>query len=337
MTALRAMLGGLLLLVALQPAPAAGHALQPGYLAIAPLAGDDLRVFWRVPDVQGRPMPITVRLPEGCAPASGPAPRRDGQAWLASWVARCPGGLAGGTLAIGGLERTQTDVLVRLEMPAGAVLTERLTAERTAIAIPAEQGRLDVLRTYVPLGVEHILGGFDHLLFVLALLLLIPDRGRLVGAVTAFTVAHSLTLAVATLGWVSLSPAPVEASIALSIMFVAAELVQREAGAPRLSERWPWTVAFAFGLLHGFGFAGALVEIGLPQGEVPLALLSFNVGVELGQLGFIAAVLLAAGLARRLAPRAGRAFGAGGPGVLGLSYAIGGVSAMWFVERVVAL
>jgi hydrogenase/urease accessory protein HupE len=187
-----------------------------------------------------------------------------------------------------------------------------------------------VARTYLALGVEHILTGFDHLLFVLALLLIVKSARRIVATVTAFTVAHSLTLAAATLGFVHLPQPPVEAAIALSIAFVAAEIVHGLDGRPGLTARAPWLVAFAFGLLHGLGFAGALAEIGLPQSAIPLALLCFNLGVELGQLAFVVALLACLALARRARipwPRAARPLPA---------YAIGALAMFWVIERVAA-
>ena len=197
-------------------------------------------------------------------------------------------------------------MLVRYELAPGKAESQRLTAATTGFTVPAPQGRLGVLATYFALGVDHILRGIDHLMFVFALILLVRDRRALVGAVTAFTVAHSLSLAAAALGWIVVPAPPVEAVVALSIMFLAAELV-RPAGAPSLTARFPWVVAFAFGLLHGLGFARALLEIGLPEGEVPLALFAFNLGVEAGQLLFIALVLVVGALLGRLYPLAGAA------------------------------
>ena len=278
-------------------------------------------------------MDIDARLPETCDPVQGPAAQPDGSAWVSVWVAECPGGLTGGTIMIDGLDSQKTDVLVRYETVPDHPRSERLTPERTSFTVPEDPGAFDVIRSYVPLGIEHILAGIDHLLFVFALLLLIPDRWRLLGAITAFTVAHSITMAVATLGWVTLPGPPVEAIIALSIMFLASELVQRDGSNRRLSERYPWTVSFSFGLLHGFGFAGALREIGLPQTDVPLALLSFNLGVEIGQLLFVFAVLIAAFMLRLVAPWAAKMTAADTRGGLISAYAIGGISSYWFIDR----
>jgi len=237
-------------------------------------------------------------------------------------------------LQIEGLEKTRTDVLVRYQLNTGDTRSQRLTPDVTSFVLSGDPTQLEVAATYLPFGIEHILGGIDHLLFVFALMLLIANGWRLIGAITAFTVAHSLTLAAATLDLISLPSPPVEAVIALSIMFLASELLQRRRGQTRLSERYPWAVSFSFGLLHGFGFAGALQEIGLPQGEIPLALLSFNLGVEAGQLGFVVVVLALYWTLKRLAPALIAAINTPGAHAATISaYAIGGVSAYWFLDR----
>lgn len=315
---------------------AQAHALQPGYLDLGLIGGETWRVFWRKPDVQGRPMNIRARLPENCDEQYPPEPRFDGGGWVAHWIANCPGGLAGGEIAIEGLDRTQTDVLVRYEPIEADNRTMRLTPGAFSFEVPVDPGSLTVVASYFGLGVEHILEGIDHLLFVFALLLLIRDRWRLVGAVTAFTVAHSITLAAAVFGWLVVPGPPVEAVIALSIVFLAVEVLKSRPEKQRLSERWPWVVSFSFGLLHGLGFAGALLEIGLPQTDIPLALLGFNLGVEAGQLLFIFAVLFAGWCVSRLLPSIWRRLaGAGKPGIAVMSYAIGGIAGFWFIERVV--
>ena len=183
--------------------------------------------------------------------------------------------------------------------------------------------------TYLELGVEHILLGIDHLLFVLALLLIVKGWGRLVGTITAFTISHSITLAAATLGFVSVPQAPVEAIIAMSIMFVASEIIHARQGRPGITEDKPWIVAFVFGLLHGFGFAGALTEVGLPEQSIPLALLFFNIGVELGQLLFVGACLIVFALTRPLHGRIPSGSWRLAP------YAIGSLAAFWTIERIV--
>lgn len=244
------------------------------------------------------------------------------------WSTVCAGGLTGQTIAIDGLNATLTDVLVRLEGADGTTQVTRLTPADASFEVEKAPSAIDVTGTYFGLGVEHILFGIDHLLFVLALLVLVEGRRRLVGTITAFTLAHSLTLAVATLGFVRVPQSPVEAFIALSIVFVATEIVHARLGRPGLTQRWPWVVAFTFGLLHGFGFAGALTEIGLPAAAVPLALFFFNVGVEAGQLLFVGACLVLAGVARRIpVPRPALDLRV-------LAYAIGTVAAFWTIERV---
>jgi len=312
---------------------ALAHALQPGYLQVSSLSAQQVKAVWRVPDVSGRPMAVSARLPSQCTSRDAPPPDFDGQAWIVTWVADCPDGLTGGEISVFGLEQQQTDVLIRFPGPDGSVRSARLTPDRTSFVIPSDPGAFDVLITYVPLGFDHILEGFDHLLFVLALLLLIPDMRRLVGAITAFTVAHSITMAASTLGWMTLPGAPVETVIALSIIFLAAELAKRDGTGNRLSETYPWLVAFAFGLLHGFGFAGALREIGVPETDVPLALMSFNLGVELGQLLFIATALAVHAILIRLLPKGGRMILTGATASLAVAYGIGSVASFWFIER----
>jgi hydrogenase/urease accessory protein HupE len=200
--------------------------------------------------------------------------------------------------------------------------------------VEAAPGALEVARTYLLLGTEHILGGVDHLLFVLALLILVKGTRRLVWTVTAFTVAHSLTLAGATLGFVHVPGAPVEAAIALSIVFVAAEIIHGREGKVGLTERFPWVVAFTFGLLHGFGFASALSEVGLPQAAIPVALLFFNVGVETGQLLFIASVFALIAASQRVARR----FDVAPPAWAWRlpPYAIGSIASFWIIQRIAA-
>jgi HupE / UreJ protein len=325
-------------LVVAWPMAVRAHALDPGFLDLTAAGGDTWRVFWKVPQSGGQPMGLVATLPSNCTPADPPgAPEFDGRAFVWQWLAVCPGGIAGGEVAIKGLEMTRTDVLVRFEAVSGVAQTQRLTAAQPAFTLPAAAGTGGVFATYAALGITHILEGADHLLFVFALLLLIRDWRMLIGAVTSFTLAHSLTLAAATLGWIVVPPPPVEAVIALSIMFLAAELVRPAGVGLRLTERFPWLVSFGFGLLHGLGFARALLDIGLPPGEVPLALMSFNVGVEIGQLLFITAVLLVGWLLRRFFPSLIESVLARGrPGQRLVGYGIGSVSALWVVSRLAA-
>ncbi|MBY8977997.1 HupE/UreJ family protein [Rhodobacteraceae bacterium NNCM2] len=314
---------------------ASGHAQEPGYLDLRQIAPDSWQVFWRKPDVNGAPMAIDVALPESCTRKDPPPPNSDGPAWVSAWVADCPDGLGGREIAITGLELQRTDVLVRVQPLDDDPTTLRLTPEEPRQTVPETPTTLGVLQSYFQLGFEHILEGLDHLLFVFSLIVLIRDRWRLVGAITAFTLAHSITLALASLGHISVPGPPVEAIIALSIVFLAVEILKHEDGVPRLSERAPWLVSFAFGLLHGLGFAGALAEIGLPAGEIPVALLAFNLGVEAGQLAFVSVVLVT-GAALRLVLR-GVEVGRSRLQLVGRAltgYAIGAIATFWLVERV---
>ena len=237
-------------------------------------------------------------------------------------------------IGVKGLSATMTDVLVRLARADGSVQVVRLTPSTPAFVVAATPGSWEVARTYTLLGVEHILRGIDHLLFVLALMLLVRNKWMLVKTITAFTVAHSVTLAAATLGWVRVSQPPVEAVIALSIVFVAGEIIRARQLKPGLTQRYPWVVAFTFGLLHGLGFASALAEVGLPQLSIPVALLFFNIGVEIGQLMFIAAVFAVIATGRWAGHRIAL------PQLQWLwripPYAIGGIASYWVIERVAA-
>ena len=309
-------------------APAHAHEVRPGYLELRQTGAETFDVSWKVPAQGDLRLSIHARLPESCTPLSAVVSTKGGGAFTDRWTVTCPGGLSGGTISIDGLSGTLTDALARIERLDGTSQVARLTPDAPSIVVEATPGWQQLAGTYLGLGVEHILLGIDHLLFVLALLLLVKGWRRLVATVTAFTVAHSLTLAAATLGYVHIPQRPVEAVIALSIVFVAAELVRLGRGQVSLTQRWPWAIAFTFGLLHGFGFAGALSDIGLPEQAIPLALLFFNVGVELGQLLFIAGVVAVGAIARRIvtplptwAPQLS-------------AYSIGAVAAFWTIERV---
>ncbi len=311
-----------------------GHALQPGYLEIRLIDKELYAAVWKKPAVNSRPMAITAKLPQSCDPRTPVEPIWDGSAYIARWTLRCSGGLEGGVIRIDGLDQTKTDVLVRFDFADGASQTHRLTPSDSSFTVPSQPSRLEVVRTYLLLGFKHILSGIDHLMFVLALLLLVKGVRRLIVTVTAFTIAHSLTLAGATLGFVQIPGPPIEATIALSIMFVASEIIHSRQGIPGLTQKYPWVVAFTFGLLHGFGFAGALAQIGLPQASIPIALLFFNVGVEIGQLLFIASVFAAIALAQQVArridvPRPTWAWAVP-------PYVIGGIASYWIIQRVAA-
>jgi len=316
-----------LLLVALAPGLFA-HEVRPAYLELRQRTPDTYDVLWKVPGLgQDLRLGLYVELPAGCTNVSEPRAAMVNNAFTERWSVTRAGGLTGGTIRIAGLAATMTDVLVRLERLDGSAQVVRLTPSVTSFVVSAAPHAWDVVRTYGVLGIEHILTGIDHLLFVLALLLVTGGGWRLVKTVTAFTVSHSLTLAAATLGLVHVPQAPVEAVIALSIVFVAAEILRQQRGHASLTARAPWVVAFSFGLMHGLGFAGGLSEAGLPTGHVPTALLFFSLGVEAGHFLFIGAVLALVALARRTeirAPRWAR---------LVPAYAIGSVAMFWVIQR----
>jgi hydrogenase/urease accessory protein HupE len=327
-----------LVLVACTPRLVQSHEVRPGYLDVKEVEAGVYDVLWKVPARGDMRLAIYARLPSACMGAAQTGSFVAG-AFVERWRARCPAGLVGQRIAIEGLSATRTDVLVRVAHHGGTVQTTRLTPESPSFEVAAAPTRTEVVGTYFVLGVEHILLGIDHLLFVLGLLLLVRSAKRLIVTVTAFTVAHSITLAAATLGFVHVPQAPVEAVIALSVMFVATEILRAAHGRASLTARSPWLVAFVFGLLHGLGFAGALREVGLPQTDIPLALFLFNVGVEIGQLAFIAAVVALLAVIARLTSKA-RDVRAGSwrPEALvhtPLAYLIGCTAAYWTIDRTV--
>ncbi len=330
-------LGWLVATLLVQPATA--HEMRPGYLEIRESAPETYDVLWKVParGTDAR-LGLYLRFADDVEMLEDPVSAFIGTAHTQRMRIRRVGGLDGTAVTIEGLDGTFTDVLLRLERADGSELTHRLSPEAPSVVIEAEPGIGRVAWTYFVLGVEHILGGIDHLLFIFALLLVVAGWRKLVGTITAFTLAHSITLALATLGFVNVPGPPVEAVIALSIVFVAAEIVHGRRRKPGLTERSPWIVAFTFGLLHGFGFAGALSEVGLPQSSIPLALLTFNVGVETGQLLFIAGMLAVYTTLQRIPPPSRWAKQPTRLPEWALElppYAIGGVAAFWMIERVV--
>ena len=310
---------------------ACADVFRPAYLELRELGGDRYDVLLKVP-AQGEDsrLSIDVRFPDGTVEIE---PRR-GQFLADShtqrWRIERRGGLVGASIEISGRAAGVTDVLARVEHLDGTSQVESLPPGRASFVVAPSLGLGQTAVTYLVLGVEHILGGVDHLLFVLSLLLIVRGFKRIAVTITAFTLAHSLTLAAATLGFVHVPGPPVEASIALSIVFVAAEVVRGRRGTPGLTARAPWVVAFTFGLLHGFGFASALAAVGLPQRAIPLALFTFNVGVEIGQLLFVGAVLTVVVLCARLPARLPR-WSAWLP-----PYAIGTVAMFWVAERIAA-
>lgn len=309
------------------------HRLSPAYFGMAETEPGVYAVQWKVSISGGLADALEPKIPEGCSVVGVVRSYVIEDARVQHAEIDCGGPLAGRTFAVDGLAVTSTDVLLRIDSLDGSSFTHRLVPENTSVWIPERPGAWEAAVTYLTLGVEHILLGIDHLLFVFALLLLVRGFGRLVATITAFTLAHSVTLAAATLGFVNVPSAPVEATIALSILLLATELARRRSTSNEsrrtLTSRFPWFVAFFFGLLHGFGFAGALNDVGLPDQAIPLALLFFNLGVEAGQLAFVAAVLTIGWVLRTASvtlpdwlPR----FSA---------YLIGSTAAFWVFERTV--
>lgn len=322
---------------ALLAQPAISDELRPGYLEMRQTTPSTYNMLFKIP-ARGEDLrlAIYVGLPDGARDVEVPRASFGEGAYVERRTIRRDGGLAGHPVTIQGLSATSTDVLVRIESLGGAIQTERLSPTQTTFVVQATPGAGEVAATYLRLGVEHILFGFDHLLFVLALVILVRDWRRVAVTVTAFTIAHSITLVAATLGFVNVPGPPVEAAIALSIMLVSVEILNARRGEPSLTARMPWLVAFGFGLLHGFGFAGALAEVGLPQHAIPVALLFFNLGVEIGQLLFVAAVLSLIWLLRHAASKLMEAVQV--KFTLdrldtAMAYGIGITAAYWFIER----
>jgi hydrogenase/urease accessory protein HupE len=315
-----------ILLLLLLASAAVAHEVRPAYLRIQQATPETFDVLWRVPARGELRLGIYVNMPAHCVTPDQTLSWQEGGTFVERWTSQCPGGISGSRVEITGLSFTVIDALARYERLDETTQVVRLTPAEPGFVVTDSESWSQVASTYTALGIEHILLGIDHLLFVLALLILVPNMRTLVWTITSFTLAHSLTLAAATLGWVNVPQSPIEAVIALSILFVAMEIVHWRQGRPGITRRMPWVVAFTFGLLHGFGFAGALSEIGLPEHAIPLSLLFFNIGVELGQLAFIAAVLLAwFGMKRIAWPQWAWRIPV---------YAIGSMAAFWTIDRI---
>lgn len=314
-------------------APAAfGHEIRPGFLQITEQEAGRYKVLWKAPSRSGMAFRIKPILPDSCRDQIVVVREQRIGSLVERRVVDCgPGGLAGKTIRIDGLEATITDVLVRVHHQDGQAQTILLKPDDPSFEVQGSQSWSGLAASYLTMGVEHILYGIDHLLFVLGLLLLCSGWVLLLKTITAFTVGHSLSLAAATLGFVNVPGPPLSAAIALSIVFLAGELVRARRGETSLTIDRPWVVSFGFGMLHGLGFAAALVALGLPKPDIPLALLWFNVGVEIGQLIFVAAALLLLGSLRKMGltlPHWARLWPA---------YAMGSVAAFWFVGRVAVM
>lgn len=321
----------LCLMAAWMPPSAEAHESRPAYLQIRETGPGRYDVLWRTPVNSGMPLPVLLQLPEAAKNMADPVIQRLNDSTVERRRIELPdGAFAGQRIDFVGLQATITDVLVRVSWLDGRQATEIVRPAHPWVELSDRQTTWQVARTYTTLGIEHILFGFDHLLFVAALMLIVRSWRTLVKTITAFTVAHSITLTFATMGWIALPSGPVETMIALSIVLIAVEIIRMERGQTGLTIDWPWIVAFAFGLLHGFGFAGALADIGLPQGDIPLALFCFNLGVEIGQLMFVAVMLMAFAALRRIVDVPQRA-------IIASAYIIGTVAAFWSIERLQAM
>ncbi len=317
--------------VSFAPLITAAHDARPLSITLIEQAVDVYRVVVRIPpSVEAANFP-QITWPDGCEPVDGAAP---GRALTSTGLIQCPGGFATRTIRIDyPYYNPSITTLIRLQTADGFLLSAVLPPDQLEWTAPAEPTLMTVAIDYLELGVRHIWAGIDHLLFVAGLLLLARRPGKIFWAITGFTVAHSITLSLAALGLVRVAVAPVEAMIALSILFLAAEIARGDAIS--FSRRFPVVLSFVFGLLHGFGFASALGEIGLPRTELASGLLFFNLGVEIGQLGFIALIVGIVLAVRTLLPRLREL--QQGPALahanLAGAYCLGVPAAFWFLER----
>jgi len=332
MRALRRLLALFLLLAGFWSAPGVAHESQPGLLEIRQLTTERWEVVWRAPTYYGKPHPARLALPADWEPLGEPSVQQLASADLHRQVVTVPPGtLDGSVIGFPGLEQTITDVFVRLSRLDGSEASQVVRPTRPEAVLRGERPWQVTAGEYLVLGFHHILLGIDHLLFVLGLLIIVRGNRMLVKTITAFTVAHSITLGLATLGYASVPDPPLNAAIALSILFLGPEMVRAWRGQTSFTLRHPWVVAFCFGLLHGFGFASGLTTVGMPRAEIPLALATFNVGVELGQLAFVALILLSYRALRTLEFRWPHW------AELGPAYAVGSLGAYWTIQRTVMM
>jgi len=310
------------------PEIADAHESRPGYLELREIEPGVYESLWKRPTGGEVEINIAPVFPAECGlVGAGSQEVRTEGAFVARGTIRCEGGLTGRSIAIAGLETTITDVLIRIYYTDGLQETHLVQPNRPSVEIGGPSGIVQRVGAYLRLGIEHIALGVDHLLFVLGLLLIVSSTRMLLKTITAFTVAHSITLGLATLGLARAPELPLNAVIALSILFLGPEIVRVWRGQTSFTIQHPWVVAFVFGLLHGFGFASGLTAMGLPQGEIPLALLFFNVGVELGQIAFVCLVLSLVRSFHALEIRWPR-WAQMVPG-----YVVGTLGAFWFIQR----
>jgi hydrogenase/urease accessory protein HupE len=305
------------------------HEIRPAFLQIIQTSETTYEVFWKVPSMGDAVPKIHPVFPPFFTVETLKSPNQISGSVIYSYKIYSDESLQGKILTIDGLNKTLIDALVTVTYLNGEKVTLMLQPDKDSSIIPGETSTYNVVKTYSKLGFEHILLGIDHLLFILALILITKGRWKILKTITAFTIAHSITLSLAALGYVNFPTPPVEAVIALSIVFIAVEIIKNLSGKQTLTSKKPWLVAFTFGLLHGFGFAGALSNIGLPQLDIPFALAFFNIGVELGQIAFVIAVLFFIKLLsyKKQWPMYIKKIPA---------YAIGSLATFWMIERIIA-
>jgi len=305
--------------------------IKMAYLQVDEHKKDNFSVILKVPIKTNLTIQAEYIFPNSCKKTSQLNRELINKSYLYNWNLSCKEGLVGKNIEINNLKKVSTDLLLQLNLHNNISYTAILSSKETIYRVPTELSLVEVMSTYSFLGIEHILQGFDHLLFVFALLLIVKNIRQLIWTITAFTLAHSITLGGASLGFISLPSKPIEAVIALSILFLAIEILHQRKGINGITSRFPWLVSFIFGLLHGFGFAGALTEIGLPEQSITLALLFFNVGVEIGQLLFVSVVLFIGFALKKLNQNSLLE-----KSQLFVIYAIGSLSSFWFIQRVVS-
>jgi hypothetical protein len=320
------------LLFIVQAAGVRAHPMAPSLLEVTESETGWAEVTWKTPITRTPGWEMRPRLPSFCKPVDLPTLERVKTGIVEKWEVECSGrSLEGATIDVEGIDRSRTDVLLRVSLADGRSFRTVLRPASPSFVVPERERARDVMKAYVRLGFEHILAGIDHLLFVLGLIVLVKGGRKLIGVITAFTLGHSSSLSLAALGWIRIPSTPVDLLIAMSIFILGVELLRDPARKPGLVRRYPWAMTTGFGFLHGLGFAGALVEVGLPAGEIPLALFSFNVGIEIGQLLFVFVVLLNGAALRLLA------FQWPSWSTRATAYAVGSLASFWLVDRIVLI
>jgi len=331
---MRVTFSAMFLLLLLLPKEAEAHRFAPSLLKFVQTSDATYNVVWKTPTEATSNIPLRPIWPVGCVVDAEKPVVREGTGTVSSWTLICSDlgetGLVGQVLGVNGLAENQSSAMIMLDLNDGRSYQSVVNAEATEFLITAQPGQSKVMTEYSVLGAEHIWEGPDHLMFVFGLLLLVGGGVRLLWTITAFTVGHSVTLALVTLGFLTYPVSLIELAIAVSIFVLALELTRKENAEESLFKRYPWWLAGGFGLLHGMGFAGALAEIGLPQGNVPLALLFFNVGIEIGQIAFVVLVLVLWWIVKRPVISERLTLDKLLPAPV---YLLGGLSAMWCIER----